>query len=150
MLRTTLIFLCLLLAPTLPLQAEELLKTQSSWDGGEVSYPSGTPEITSVILTIEEGKTTPFHCHPIPTLGYILNGTVEVETQDGKKVILEKGQSAVEVMRTVHRGKALKDTVKILVFYAGSTDIPNTVLPEQDTEHLYCNPTAEQHVKETP
>jgi quercetin dioxygenase-like cupin family protein len=120
-------------------QAEPLLKTTTSWDGGQFHYPKGQAEVSSVILNIAEGVTTKFHCHPVPTLGYILKGDVEVETKDGKKVVLKQGESAVEVMRTVHRGRALSGPVEILVFYAGDTQTPNTVLPENDPEHHYCN-----------
>ena len=119
--------------------SEELLKTTSTWEGGEIIYPEGKAEVTSFKLKIEEGEVTKFHCHPVPTLGYILKGHVEVETKDGKKTILKEGESAVEVLRTVHRGKAVGGPVEIVVFYAGATNLPNTVLPESDPEHVYCN-----------
>ena len=119
--------------------SEELLKTTSTWEGGEIIYPEGKAEVTSFKLKIEEGEVTKFHCHPVPTLGYILKGHVEVETKDGKKTILKEGESAVEVLRTVHRGKAVGGPVEIVVFYAGATNLPNTVLPESDPEHAYCN-----------
>ena len=119
--------------------SEELLKTTSTWEGGAIIYPEGKAEVTSFKLKIEEGEVTKFHCHPVPTLGYILKGHVEVETKDGKKTILKEGESAVEVLRTVHRGKAVGGPVEIVVFYAGATNLPNTVLPESDPEHVYCN-----------
>jgi hypothetical protein len=43
------------------------------------------------------------------------------------------------VMRTVHRGKALKGPVEIVVFYAGAQDVPTTVLPADDVDHQYCD-----------
>ncbi|MCP4874442.1 MAG: cupin domain-containing protein [Gammaproteobacteria bacterium] len=119
--------------------SEELLKSSTSWDGGKIEYPKGKPEITSVKLKISENKIVPFHCHPVPTLGYILKGKLEVETKDGKKIVLNEGESVTEVMRTVHRGKALDEPVEIIVFYAGATSIPNTVFPENDPEFNYCN-----------
>ncbi|NOY63041.1 MAG: cupin domain-containing protein [Gammaproteobacteria bacterium] len=127
----------MLWAPTL--HAEPLLKTKTSWDGGEIYYPKGEPEITSIKLKLAEGMTTKFHCHPVPTLGYILKGRVEVETKDGKKVLLKEGESAVEVMRTLHRGKAINGPVEILVFYAGSTSVPNTVFAGDDPKNLHCD-----------
>jgi hypothetical protein len=39
----------------------------------------------------------------------------------------------------VHRGKAIGGPVEIIVFYAGATDIPNTVFPENDQQHQYCD-----------
>ncbi|MBT8139517.1 MAG: cupin domain-containing protein [Gammaproteobacteria bacterium] len=117
----------------------ELLRTSKTWEGGEIVYPSGEPQVTSVKLSIAQGQTTAFHCHPVPTLGYILTGKVKVETPSGKHVILNKGESAVEVMRTLHRATALGGPVEIIVFYAGAKSIPNTVLPANDPEHHYCS-----------
>lgn len=123
------------------LSAEELLVTKKSWDGGNISYPKGETEITSFILSINEGDVPEFHCHPVPTMGYVLKGNVEVETIDGKKTILKEGESAVEVMRTVYRSKALNGPAQIIVFYAGADGIPNSVLPKDDSSHQYCNET---------
>ena len=119
--------------------AEILLKTTSTWAGGEIIYPSGEAEITSIKLNIEEGKVTPFHCHPVPTLGYILSGKVEVELKTGKTMTFHEGDSVVEGFKTVHRGRAVGGPVEILVFYAGSTTVPNTVLSEDDLTHKFCH-----------
>lgn len=129
--------LCLFMVCLTSVHSEELLKTTSTWEGGEIAYPEGEPEITSFKLKIAAGEISKFHCHPVPTLGYILKG--EVETKSGKKIILREGESAVEVFRTVHRGKAVGGPVEIVVFYAGATNVPNTVLPANDPEHIYCN-----------
>lgn len=120
-------------------EAEEQLKTQTSWDGGAIKYPQGIAEITSVKLRIEENQMTKFHCHPVPTLGYILQGDLAVETKNGNKIILKEGESIVEVMRTIHRGQAVNGPVEVIVFYAGSTSMPNTVYPENDLNGKYCN-----------
>ena len=126
-----------LLASTAP--AETLLRSTQTWEGGDIVYPPGTAEVTSVKLTIAEGETTAFHCHPVPTLGYILKGRVEIETSAGKKIIFSEGDSAIEVLRTLHRGRAVDGPVEIVVFYAGATNIPTTVLPENDPDASYCD-----------
>jgi len=82
---------------------------------------------------------TEFHCHPVPTLGYILQGDLVVGTKNGEKTIFKKGESFVEVMRTIHRGQAINGPVEIIVFYARSTTMPNTVLPENNLNRKYCN-----------
>ena len=123
----------------LPAQATELLKTTRTWEGGEIRYPGGTAEITALRLEIEANEQTAFHCHPVPTLGYILKGTVEVEIRDGKTGLFREGESVVEVLKTVHRGRAVDGPVEIIVFYAGATGIPTTVLAEDDEQHLYCD-----------
>ena len=123
---------------TLSKVAEPILQTRTSWDGGEIVYPEGQAEITSIILKIGEGAEPPFHCHPVPTMGYVLKGSVEVETSKGDKVLLQQGDSVVEVMRTVHRGLAVDAPAEIVVFYAGAEGVPVTVLPEDDPDNTYC------------
>jgi hypothetical protein len=56
-----------------------------------------------------------------------------------RKKLIKEGESVIEVLRTVHRGKAIGGPVEIIVFYAGATDIPNTVFPENDQQHQYCD-----------
>jgi len=87
--------------------SEELLKTQKSWNGGDIYYPQGQAEITSIKLRIEKDQTTKFHCHPVPTLGYILKGHLEIESINGKKIEMHESESLVELMRTVHKGRAI-------------------------------------------
>jgi quercetin dioxygenase-like cupin family protein len=132
-----LLLLSLLLA--FQASAEPLLKASSSWDGGTIAYPPGQAEVTSIILRIEEGQDPPFHCHPVPTMGYTLQGVVEVETSTGKKITVKAGDPLVEVMRTVHRGRAVEGPAEILVFYAGAEGVPVTVFPEDDPEGKYCD-----------
>lgn len=127
--------------------AEELLRTTTTWEGDEIVYPEGKAEVTSVKLRIAAGQTTPFHCHPVPTMGYVLKGTIEVETSSGKKTILKEGDSAIEVMRTLHRGRAVNGPVEIIVFYAGAESIPTTVMPADDPDFKYCDNPSEEHVK---
>lgn len=119
--------------------SEPLLKTTTTWEGADIVYPKGNAEITSVILKIDAGETTPFHCHPVPTLGYVLKGKVEVETTSGKRIIFSEGESAVEVLGTLHRGRAVDGPVELVVFYAGAESIPTTVLPTDELHSTYCH-----------
>ncbi len=121
------------------INAQELLRTEKTWEGANIKYPTGAAEVTSIKLNIAEGEVTPFHCHPVPTIGYVLHGDLEVETKGGKKKILHKGESVVEVLRTVHRGRAIGGPVEVVVFYVGTTSMPHTVLPENDPDHEYCD-----------
>lgn len=130
------ISLVLLMSPLV--MSEPLLKATESWDGGEIAYPDGKAEISAQILRLKEGSAAPFHCHPVPTMGYVLSGTAEIETTDGDKTVIGPGEPLVEVMRTVHRGIALNGPVEILVFYAGAEHVPNTVLPANDQKGQYC------------
>tara|TARA_B100001540_G_scaffold296839_1_gene298876 strand:- start:623 stop:1045 length:423 start_codon:yes stop_codon:yes gene_type:complete len=128
---------CLLALAVAAQAAEPLMQATTSWDGGAIAYPDGDPEITAVILRIGEGDEPPFHCHPVPTMGYVLRGVLEVETANGDKAVFTQGQSVVEVMRTVHRGVALQAPVEVIVFYAGASGLPNTLLPGEDP-HGHC------------
>lgn len=75
-------------------------------------------------------------------MGYLLNGTLEVETERGDNVRLEQGSSLVEVMNTLHRGIAIGGPVDIIVFYAGAEGIPTTVLPGSEEAQLWpCGAT---------
>lgn len=129
------LLICTALLLSSGLQANGLLKTQHSWDDGDIYYPEGKAEISVIKLKLDAGQTTEYHCHPVPTIGYVLEGEAEVETKSGKKTRLKKGDSVVEVMKTLHRGKAINGPVEILVVYAGSTSMPNTASADNDK---YC------------
>lgn len=127
------IILVILFTCSLPVSAELLLETETSWDSGRINYPDGRPEITSLILRLEEGVITRFHCHPVPTLGYVLKGKIKVETIEGKTAVFSEGESVVEVMNTLHRGTAVAGPVEVVVFYTGARGMLNTVYPENSS-----------------
>ena len=127
---------CLLLSATLA--AEPLLRSSESWAGGAIAYPDGDADITSIIIRLEEGAEPPFPCHPVPTMGYVLKGAAEIETADGRTKRITAGEPMVEVMQTVHRGRAVGGPAEIVVFYAGAVGVPVTVRPEDDPEGRYC------------
>lgn len=120
------------------LSAEPLMQATRSWDGGGIAYPAGDAEITAVILRLEEGSDPPFHCHPVPTMGYVLKGSVAIDTAMGKSHQIGPGEPLVEVMNTVHRGRAVDGPAEIIVFYAGAVGVPVTVRPDQDADREYC------------
>lgn len=138
------LFALLFLAFPVVMHADVLLKTTQTWEGAQLVYPEGQAEVTSIKLLLPQGQVSPFHCHPVPTFGYVVKGTIEVETIDGKKTLIREGESAVEVFRTVHRGKAVDGDVEIVVFYAGAVGVPTTVLPENDVNHAHCNPPSKR------
>ncbi|MDZ7784268.1 MAG: cupin domain-containing protein [Halioglobus sp.] len=119
--------------------AQPLLQTRTTWEGGAIVYPEGKAQVTAVILSLAPGDEPAFHCHPVPTMGYVLEGEIEVETSEGEKAVFREGQAVAEVMGTVHRGRALDGPARIVVFYAGAVDMPNTVLPADDPDGRYCD-----------
>ena len=116
---------------------ELLMQSTTSWDGGAITYPEGEAEITAVRLVIQEGELPAFHCHPIPTFGYVAHGSVQVETRNGDITTLEEGQVLTEVMNTVHRGISLDGRAELIVFYAGAKGVATT-LPEESPGDQPC------------
>ena len=113
-------------------EVNEILKTSRSWDGAKIEYPKGDPEVTAIIIKMEEGYDTGYHCHPVPNLAYMLKGEIEVEVFNGPKNIFREGDAFEEVIHSWHRGKVLKGPVEVLVFYVGEKDIPITIRPKGD------------------
>lgn len=100
-----------------------LLKTQTSWDGTAIEYPKGKAEITGMIVEIAPGGETGWHLHPVPSFGMLLEGELEVTLKSGARKVIKQGEALAEVVNTLHNGRAISKTpVKILVFYAGSSD----------------------------
>ncbi len=118
--------------------AQELLKAETSWNGGAIVYPQGQAEIRSAKVTLAADEATNYHCHLVPTMGYVLEGTLEIKTLNGKKAVLKKGDSILESMYTVHQGTAVGGPVQIAVFYAGSTSVASTVVYEADSDNQPC------------
>jgi len=121
------------------ISSKEILKTTTTWDGDNIKYPDGDPEVTGIIIELQEGVDTGFHCHPVPNLAYILDGEIEVEVFEGPKQIFRKGDAFEEVIDTWHKGKVLKGPAKILVFYVGEIDLPIIIRPKgDDLKNLDC------------
>ena len=73
--------------------------------------------------------TLPWHYHPVINAAVILKGRLELYTKDGETKALGPGEALIEVVNTVHAGKAIgSDDVELVVFYAGRKGEPTTVL----------------------
>lgn len=129
---TRLLMICLILASTSANAAtvKQLSKFSHSWDSLKLHYPTGELEVTAVHIIIDGKEALAWHCHPIPTLAYVISGgTLKVETKEGKEHIFNKGDVINEVVGTMHRGVNMSDTpVELVVFYTGEKDTPTTVL----------------------
>jgi quercetin dioxygenase-like cupin family protein len=94
---------------------------KQTWDGGSLISPAGTAEVTPVLIEIPVGGETGWHKHPMITIGYMLQGDLEVALQDGRKHQFHAGEAAAEVIDTFHNGKNIGNVpVKIVVFYVGA------------------------------
>lgn len=113
-------------------KATPLLKSTSSWNQVPIQYPTGTAEITGLLVEIAPGGETGWHQHPVPSFGYILEGELDVHLKDGKINHLKAGGAIVEVVNTLHNGKNVgKSPVKLVVFYSGSEGQALTVKEEE-------------------
>lgn len=112
--------------PASKIKTETLLRANSSWDGVAYSaYPAGQPELSVVRLTIPAHTALPWHTHPMPNAAYVVSGSITVEKQsDGSRRTLRTGEVLAEMVDTPHRGVTGDDPVVLMVFYAGSPDLP--------------------------
>lgn len=100
-----------------------ILKTTRAWDGTPIVYPQGTAEVTGIIVTLAPGAQTGWHAHPVPSFGMVLEGELEVELQDGRRLTLKAGDGLAEVFERAHNGRNTGSVpMKVLVFYAGVTE----------------------------
>lgn len=106
-----------------------LLQTTRTNIGQPIAYPRhGTPEITTMIVTIPPGGATVLHKHPVPVVGYILEGELEVRAAGGKVNRYKAGDSLVEALNHAHAGTNIGTTpVRILVTVIGVKGQPYAV-----------------------
>jgi quercetin dioxygenase-like cupin family protein len=107
----------------------ELAKSRKSWDGTPLpDYPEKSPEITILRISIPPGASLPQHYHSVINAGVLLKGELTVRTEDDKTLQLKAGDPIIEVVNKRHYGKNEgKETAVILVFYAGTPDLPITI-----------------------
>ena len=107
-------------------ETETLLRGSTSWDGlPYVDYPSGSPELTVVKITIPAHTALPWHTHPMPNAAYVLSGELTVEKKDsGEKKTLSAGQVLPEMVGALHRGLTRDSPAVLIVFYAGAKGMP--------------------------
>ena len=83
-------------------------------------------EVTVVVVTIAPGEVSSPHIHPIPTVGYVLEGEVEMNF-NGKIHRFKQGEAFYEVPNETHKGtknlSATKDA-KLLVYFIGTKGKP--------------------------
>ncbi|CAA0109328.1 Uncharacterised protein [Halioglobus japonicus] len=109
-----------------------LLKTQKSWDGEKIVYPTGNAEVTIVHVEVAPGGETGWHLHPVASFGAVLEGELEVELKSGETLNLKAGDAAAETVNVLHNGRNTGDVpVKMVVFYTGNTESILTI--KEDT-----------------
>jgi quercetin dioxygenase-like cupin family protein len=117
-------------------EKKELFKDGRSWDGAPLAYPAGTAEASGYRVALAPSEALPFHCHPVPTFGYLLSGALDVETLGGKRKAFRAGDAVVEVANTWHRGTnpSATEEAAFVVFYAGAEGVPTTILYNEENK----------------
>ena len=117
-------------AEKLGVTIKELVNSTKEWNGQSLpSYPIGQAEIKVLRIRIPSGVTLPWHYHPVINAAVVLKGRLELYSKDGMTKAFGPGEAFVEVVNTVHAGKAVgPDDVVVVVFYAGSKGQSTTVL----------------------
>jgi quercetin dioxygenase-like cupin family protein len=107
-------------------QTETLLRSSASWDGAPYkAYPQGSPEMTVLKITIPAHSSLPWHTHPMPNAAYVLSGQITVEKKEnGMTKVITAGQVLPEMVDALHRGTTGDTPVVLIVFYAGTKDMP--------------------------
>ena len=105
-----------------------LLKGGKTADGDALTYPkTDKPEVVSVIGVLDPGGRTALHQHPVPVYVYVMEGTLEVQTE-GKSVRNYKaGEAFLESVGHWHQAfNRTKKPVKLLVVFMGEEGKPTT------------------------
>ena len=118
---------------------ETLAKRTSSWnDVPYQEYPSGTPELTVMKITIPAHSALPWHTHVMPNAAYVLSGALTVEDRvTGRTQRYVAGTAFTESVGSVHRGSTGAEAAVVIVTYAGVPGAPlsTPVDPESGEGH---------------
>ena len=127
-------FLALAPRPVLALEGSDaikatpVLKTQETWYGQDIVYPGGRAEVSGVVIEMAPGGETGWHQHPVPSVGYVMEGELEVHFRNGDVKRLRAGESAAEAVNVMHNGINAGDVpVKLVIFYLGTPGIGLTI-----------------------
>jgi quercetin dioxygenase-like cupin family protein len=106
-----------------------ILSTGTTVTGEPIRYPSGAPAlITAVEITLQPGQQTGWHTHPVPLLGYILEGELTVDYGPQGERVYRQGDALAEAMNQAHNGrKTGQNPVRILAVFMGMEGLKETV-----------------------
>ncbi|MCR4265092.1 cupin domain-containing protein [Nitratireductor sp. ZSWI3] len=112
--------------------AEPLIKTSVTRDDEPITYPTGKPEIISVIGTLEQGGRTALHEHPVPVYVYVMEGEIELKSEGGEPHRYKSGEAFIEAQNRKHQAfNVAEGPSKLLVVFVGEEGKPTTVAASQ-------------------
>jgi len=96
--------------------------------GAPLVYPSGSPNITSAIVTIPPGGQTGWHSHEVPLFAHVLDGELTVDYGSKGTKTYRAGDSVLEAMNWPHNGTNTGTVpMRLLAVYMGSDAAKNTI-----------------------
>lgn len=106
-----------------------LLQADHSWNGvAYAPYPTTRPELTMIRLTIPAHTALPWHTHPVPNAGYVLEGQLTIHDRDsGRTETFHQGEAFAESVNDTHRGETGDTRTIVLLTYAGTPGTPTSV-----------------------
>jgi quercetin dioxygenase-like cupin family protein len=112
--------------------AQPLIKTSVNRDKEAIVYPTGKPEIISVIGTLDKDGRTALHEHPVPVYVYVLEGEIELKSEGGEPQRYKAGEAFIEAQNRKHQAFNVADAPsKLLVVFVGEEGKPTTVAASQ-------------------
>ena len=110
-----------------------LLQSSETLIGQKIAYPpSDKAEMAALMVEMAPGAEIGLHMHPVPLVVYVMEGTLDVDVQDGSKHKIEAGKAFLEVINTWHNGINRGEMpVKFLVVFAGEIGKDNLIRAEQ-------------------
>lgn len=105
-----------------------VLKGGKTADGDVLVYPkTAKPEVVSVIGVLDPGGRTALHQHPIPVYVYVMEGTIQVQTEGKGARSYKAGEAYLEAVGQWHQAFNKTDKpVKLLVVFMGEEGKPTT------------------------
>ena len=113
------------------IKVTKLIETDSSWENTKIIYPNGDSKITALLVEMQPKAKMKMHHHEVPSFGYILEGTIRVQSESGDVKNFSKGDVVIEMINKKHSGINSGDTItKFVVFYMGAENLKNTIIEE--------------------
>lgn len=103
-------------------QAKILVQSSTSWNGKPYEhYPATAPQLTVLRLTIPPHSALPWHTHPVPNAGYVLQGELTIHDKaSGQKKTFHQGEAFTESVDDPHRGESGDDETVLILVYSGT------------------------------
>ena len=85
-------------------------------------------KVTILKIIIPPGSSVPWHLHTMPMFAYLIQGTVEIELENGNSLLYKSGQALAEARNVFHRGKNIgKDEAILIATFIGEKGRPLSI-----------------------